>query len=156
ALAREPNHADAQLQKAVLDRRRGEVAAAESTLRALVADESRAVVSRAQAWYELGQLLDDSGRDDDAFNALVTAKKLLRPHSTGYRNESHDTLERNRQLLGALDKSTYERWAEAAASDTPMRIAALTSHPRSGTTLVEQLLDSHDQVISADEFDVFA
>ena len=31
----------------------------------------------------------------------------------------------------------------------------LTSHPRSGTTLVEQVLDSHDQLISADEFDVF-
>ena len=31
----------------------------------------------------------------------------------------------------------------------------LTSHPRSGTTLVEQVLDSHDELISADEFDVF-
>jgi hypothetical protein len=30
----------------------------------------------------------------------------------------------------------------------------LTSHPRSGTTLVEQVLDSHDEAISADEFDV--
>jgi hypothetical protein len=35
-------------------------------------------------------------------------------------------------------------------------LAALTSHPRSGTTLIEQLLDSHDEVISADEFDVFS
>ena len=31
----------------------------------------------------------------------------------------------------------------------------LTSHPRSGTTLVEQVLDSHDELKSADEFDVF-
>ena len=40
--------------------------------------------------------------------------------------------------------------------DTAYRFAALTSHPRSGTTLVEQVLDSHDELISADEFDVFA
>ena len=35
------------------------------------------------------------------------------------------------------------------------RFAVLTSHPRSGTTLIEQVLDSHDQLKSADEFDVF-
>ena len=32
----------------------------------------------------------------------------------------------------------------------------LTSHPRSGTTLVEQVLDGHDELTSADEFDVFS
>ena len=37
----------------------------------------------------------------------------------------------------------------------PYRFAVLTSHPRSGTTLIEQMLDSHDQLTSADEFDVF-
>jgi hypothetical protein len=45
---------------------------------------------------------------------------------------------------------------KVAEDDKPYRIVALTSHPRSGTTLIEQLLDSHDQVISADEFDVFS
>ncbi len=45
--------------------------------------------------------------------------------------------------------------AQLAESDSAYRIGILTSHPRSGTTLVEQILDSHDDLTSADEFDVF-
>ena len=33
-------------------------------------------------------------------------------------------------------------------------LALLTSHPRSGTTLLEQVLDSHPGAISADELQV--
>jgi tetratricopeptide (TPR) repeat protein len=156
AIAREPHREDAQLQRAVLDRRRGEAASAESALRALVSDSSNSIPTRAQAWYEIGQLLDESSQYGEAFEAFQSAKKLLRPHAAGARNESHVTLARNQQLLQSLDKSCYERWAERAEQDAPYRIAGLTSHPRSGTTLVEQMLDSHDHLISADEFDVFA
>ncbi|MEX0611884.1 MAG: sulfotransferase [Pirellulales bacterium] len=80
---------------------------------------------------------------------------LYWPYAATSRQQNKFTLQKNRQLLDSLDKSYYERWQTLAEKDTPYRIAALTSHPRSGTTLVEQLLDSHDQLISADEFDVF-
>jgi hypothetical protein len=78
------------------------------------------------------------------------------PYATEARLQNQDTLNRNQQLVDALNKDRYESWQQPAENDTPYRIAALTSHPRSGTTLVEQVLDSHDQVVSADEFDVFA
>jgi tetratricopeptide (TPR) repeat protein len=155
ALTREPNNEEAQLQQAVLDRRGGDVAQAESRLRSLVADGSRTWPTRAQAGYELGQLLDDAQQYDAAFEALVASKRIVAPHAAPHRQQNQITLERNRQLIEALDKSVYEKWQESAASDTPLRFAVLTSHPRSGTTLVEQLLDSHDELISADEFDVF-
>jgi hypothetical protein len=57
-------------------------------------------------------------------------------------------------MVEMLDRSWYERWRKLADHDSPYRFAALTSHPRSGTTLIEQVLDSHGEVISADEFDV--
>jgi tetratricopeptide (TPR) repeat protein len=155
AIAREPDNVDAQLQLSILDRRRGDAARAESGLRAIVADSASALPIRAQAWYELAQLLDDQQRFDEAFQALLTAKQLLRPHAAQFVQHSQETLRRNRELLDALDKSCYERWQETAATDSPYRFAVLTSHPRSGTTLVEQVLDSHDQLVSADEFDVF-
>jgi tetratricopeptide (TPR) repeat protein len=155
ALGREPGNEHALLQRAILDRRRREASRAESGLRALVADPACTWPTRAQAWYELAQLLDDNGRYDDAFQALLAAKKLMAPHAGGFRQDNQQTLARNEQLVASLDKTCYERWGERAENDTPYRIAALTSHPRSGTTLVEQLLDSHDEVISADEFDVF-
>jgi tetratricopeptide (TPR) repeat protein len=155
ALTREPNNEEAQLQQAVLDRRLGDTAQAETRFRALVADSSRTWPTRAQAGYELAQLLDDAEQYDAAFDVLVTAKRFVAPHAAPHRQQNQITLERNRQLIDALDKSVYEKWHERAAGDTPYRFAVLTSHPRSGTTLVEQLLDSHDQLISSDEFDVF-
>jgi tetratricopeptide (TPR) repeat protein len=155
ALTREPNNEEAQLQQAVLDRRRGDAGKAETRFRALVADGSRTWPTRAQAGYELAQLLDDAEQYDAAFDVLTAAKRFVAPHAAPHRQQNQITLERNRQLIEALDTAVYEKWKERAASDTPFRIAVLTSHPRSGTTLVEQILDSHDQLKSADEFDVF-
>ena len=63
-------------------------------------------------------------------------------------------LHKTRELAEQLDKSCYDRWQSRAEHDEPYRFAVLTGHPRSGTTLVEQVLDSHDDAISADEFDV--
>jgi tetratricopeptide (TPR) repeat protein len=156
ALQRDPGHEEAQLQQAVLDRRRGQVADAELKLRALVDDQSRSPTTRAQASYELAQLLDDQERFDDAFTAFVAAKRLLKPYATPFREQSQMTFQRNQELLGSLDRSTYESWRKVAETDRVYRFSVLTSHPRSGTTLIEQVLDSHDELISADEFDVFA
>jgi tetratricopeptide (TPR) repeat protein len=156
ALKRDPANEQARLQQAILDRRRKQTTQAESDLRALVAEEKLAWQTRSQAWYELGQLLDDAERYDEAFDALVAAKKVLKPLAHPYRQQNKETLRKNGELLQMLDKATFERWREMAEKDTPYRFAALTSHPRSGTTLIEQVLDSHDDLISADEFDVFA
>jgi tetratricopeptide (TPR) repeat protein len=156
ALAREPDSQDAQLQQAILDRRRRNTTDAETGLRRLVANNSCVWIIRAQAGYELAQLLDDAEQYDESFQALLAAKRLMWPHASTQRLQIKDTLRRNEQLLQSLDKSHYERWRVLAENDSAYRCAALTSHPRSGTTLVEQLLDSHDQLISADEFDVFA
>src|SRR5262249_52449039 len=41
--------------------------------------------------------------------------------------------------------------ADAANLQPPRRIALLCGHPRSGTTLLEQVLDAHSEVISAEE-----
>jgi hypothetical protein len=155
ALTREPANELAQLQQAILHRRLRDAASAETTLRGLVVNTSNSWPIRAQACYELAQLLDDQQQYDDAFQFFLAAKKLMIPHAHNARAQNQDTLVRNAQLLESLDKSCYEGWQKIAENDTPYRLAALTSHPRSGTTLVEQLLDSHDQVISADEFDVF-
>jgi tetratricopeptide (TPR) repeat protein len=156
ALTREPGNEKAQFQRAVLDCRSGDLAGAESMLRALVGDVSRSGEIRCQSWYELAQMLDDAQHYDDAYEAFLSAKKLAPPRAVAAaRQQIQQMLMHNEQVVTALDRSCYERWAKVAENDPPYRLAALTSHPRSGTTLVEQLLDSHDELISADEFDVF-
>jgi tetratricopeptide (TPR) repeat protein len=155
ALGRDPGNRNATFQLAMLDGRRGDVAASEAGFRDLVANKECAVQIRTRAWYELGQLLDDAERYGEAYQAFMAAKQLLRPNGAEFIRLNHRMLTKNQQMLNSLDKSHYEKWRDLAAADTPYRFAALTSHPRSGTTLVEQVLDSHDELKSADEFDVF-
>src|SRR5258705_6203539 len=81
ALARDPGNAEALLQRAILDRRAGATNDAEAAFRAVAGDAARALHIRTQAWYELAQLLDDQARYDDAYQAFVSAKQLLRPHA---------------------------------------------------------------------------
>ena len=52
----------------------------------------------------------------------------------------------------------FERWSAAGRELDPLAggLVLLTSHPRSGTTLLEQVLDSHPGAISADELQVMA
>ena len=156
AITREPGNDEAKLQQAILDRRRHDAARAETGLRELVANESGLWTIRAQAGYELAQLLDDTERYDESFQVLLAAKRRISPHASAPRQEILETLRKNEELLQSLNKSHYERWHAFAENDAAYRFAALTSHPRSGTTLVEQLLDSHDELKSADEFDVFS
>ena len=121
---------------------------------ALAGDAARGDAVRAQSWYELAALLDKAGQYDEAFQALLAAKQLVRPHAGPHQRDYQQTLVKNRELVDALDSSVYDKWRAAAGADAPYRLAVLTGHPRSGTTLVEQVLDSHDEAISADEFDV--
>lgn len=154
AVTYDPDNEEALLAHAVLLRRAGDGAQAERKLRALVADTRRSWATRAQAWYELGQWLDDQQQYDDAFSAFTAAKRILQPRAAGFVAQSQAQLAKSREMVEMLDQSYYDRWRTPAEGDSPYRIAALTSHPRSGTTLVEQVLDSHDQVITSDEFDV--
>jgi len=155
ALVRDPNNGNVRLQQAVLENRSGNSAAAEGVLRGLVADSVCHWQIRARAWYELGQLLDDHQRYDAAFQAFAAAKQLFQPHAAKQIQMSNRVLAKNQEVLDSLDESLYARWREPLQNASEYRFAALTSHPRSGTTLVEQVLDSHDELISADEFDVF-
>jgi tetratricopeptide (TPR) repeat protein len=155
ALEHDPANEEAQLQQAILLRRCGELTWAETSLRTLAVDTSRGGHIRAQAWYELAQLLDDSQQYDAAFQAFLAAKQILKPQAAAFVRDSQAQRVKNRELVEMLDHSYYERWKDLAQNDSPYRFAILTSHPRSGTTLVEQVLDSHDELISSDEFDVF-
>ena len=60
--------------------------------------------------------------------------------------------------MAAITAEHCERWAAAGRELTPPAggLALLTSHPRSGTTLLEQVLDSHTGAISADELQIMS
>jgi tetratricopeptide (TPR) repeat protein len=155
ALQRDPGNEQARLQHALLDRRRGETALAEAELRSLARDVSRTRNTRIEAGYELAKLLDNHEQYDQAFQALVATKQLLQHCAPRLLKQNRAAILKTRELLSMMDEPCIERWKNAAQSDSPYRFAMLSGHPRTGTTLIEQVLDTHDEVISADELDVF-
>jgi hypothetical protein len=58
-----------------------------------------------------------------------------------------------REMIAAITRDDFRRWQEDARNLAPQRTALLTGFPRSGTTLLEQLLDAHPDLVSSEERD---
>jgi hypothetical protein len=58
-----------------------------------------------------------------------------------------------REMIAAITRDDFRRWRDAALHLAPQRTALLTGFPRSGTTLLEQVLDAHPDLVSSEERD---
>ncbi|HEY5912661.1 MAG TPA: sulfotransferase [Verrucomicrobiae bacterium] len=152
ALALGPGDPAARLVRARLERLSGRLAEAENRVRDLLNTKAGDPWLRARAWYELGEVLDRLGRYDEAMEAFLEAKTLVRPAAADHAATLRRIQERVRQMEESITATAFERWAAAGeALSPPRRLTVLCGHPRSGTTLLEQALDSHPGVITAEE-----
>jgi tetratricopeptide (TPR) repeat protein len=137
-------------------RRRNRLAEAETILRTVAGQPDADVWAGAQIWYELGFNLDAQARYDEAMAAFCEAKKILRP-VTEKEYVRHQTRQRQVSVdAAAVTGEMLQRFrAEGGNLEPSCRIAFLSGHPRSGTTLLEQVLDAHPDVVSLEETDIF-
>lgn len=102
---------------------------------------SPAPAERAELLFSLAGLQDFAGRHDEAFRAAAEANRLI-----GGRFDTDAFLRR-------IDRAVHSRWHSAVAdhdhADTPM--VFVVGVPRSGTTLVEQILAQHPAVLAVGE-----
>jgi tetratricopeptide (TPR) repeat protein len=152
----DPEYHAAELIRARLLRRMKGETAAESILRSLVSREAVHPQIRAQAWAEIAQLLDRQGAFHEAMEAMLRCKEILQEHEAPFRRESDVVLRHLGNLGHAVTPEHFRRWTEEAREFVPRKNAVLCSFPRSGTTLLEQVLDSHSGVVSSDEREAFA
>ena len=151
ALKLDASYPPARLVRARLDRLSGRLVEAESRVRALV-DGGSSDPWWSHCWYELGEILDRLARYDEAMEAFLEAKALIRPAVVNHDVTLQRIQGRVREMEQTITSSVLERWAAAAESLQPLqRFAILCGHPRSGTTLLEQVLDSHPGVLTAEE-----
>ncbi|HXT12951.1 MAG TPA: sulfotransferase [Candidatus Angelobacter sp.] len=154
ALALKPNFSAARLVQARLTRQAGRLSEAEQILRSLSNDTPRDI--RVKAGYELGSILDRQGRYDEAMAAFRDAKALLIPDAAPHIAAAHRVRGQLKELRDNLKAETLHRWQAGSKELAPMhRLALLCGHPRSGTTLLEQVLDSHPDIVSAEETTIF-
>ncbi len=139
-------------ESAVVQRLRGMSQEAEPVFRDLLKNSAVGTSVRVRTLYELAGILDGSGRYDEAMTAFLEAKALLRPHAAPHAAVLQHMQSRAREMEQAITTAVMDRWRADSAKLHPLRrIALLCGHPRSGTTLLEQVLDSHSDVTSAEE-----
>ncbi len=99
---------------------------------------------RNRLGFALGKTLEDRGRYEEAFSVLTTCNAATR------RTHKWDSAEFTRAIGQVTD--TFKR-PIAQASDPTLgkEVIFVVSMPRSGSTLVEQILASHSEVSGADE-----
>ena len=154
ALGLNPACAPALLARARLERQAGRLDGAAQLLRTFPANADPAI--RMRAGYELGAILDRLGRYDEAMAAFQQAKALLRPQAERPTMELAVMRKRIQDLIENTPAEVLHRWFDDSASfQPPHRLALLGGHPRSGTTLLEQVLDSHPDIVSAEETEIF-
>ena len=156
ALRLKPTLPSALLVRARLERLAGRLAEAEQILKSFPPDADRNV--RAQAHYELGAILDRQGRYDEAMTAWLAAKELLAPDAAPHLVGAQEVRTRLKILREKINADILRRWQAAQPDHVPRKLsglALLCGHPRSGTTLLEQVLDSHPDIVSAEETNIF-
>jgi hypothetical protein len=102
--------------------------------------------------YELAAVCDRLGRHDEAWTALCQAKAQLAEQTAPHLRDSYFIRRRQWELARSVTAADLRRWKSAgAALSPPRRIAFLTGFPRSGTTLLEQIITAHSDAIETDE-----
>jgi len=144
----------ALLARARQERQAGHLAEAEKRLRSIPKTADRD--TRVRSLYELGAVLDRQGRYDEAMTAFLEAKALLRPDAERWLAELIVVRDRLKLMRANITAELLRQWFDTAPALAPARrIALLCGHPRSGTTLLEQVLDSHPDIVSAEETEIF-
>jgi len=145
---------------AVLDHRENKLEEAECKLRDLIVAEPKHPYVVYACRYELAQILDRKGCFDEAMLMLVEAKKRVRTlaevEEIGAQYDEQARLYND--YAKSLSRDILHDWSksfpESRRTVIP-RLAFLGGHPRSGTTLLEQILGSHPQVKAYDETPAF-
>ena len=158
-LAREPSNLSARIALASADLQEGDCTAAAERLSTLRQDPALTPVNRSIVFGIIGDLEDAEGRPADAFaayaasNAELKALNAPRYEAAGMKRP----LEIVRELIAWFEAADPKPWREASvarprAAD-PKAHVFLVGFPRSGTTLLENVLAAHPEVASLEEKD---
>ncbi|MCX6923714.1 MAG: sulfotransferase [Verrucomicrobia bacterium] len=153
-LARHPRDDQARYFRAFLLHRKKRDTEAETALRDLIKDGPQYPYVKYASRHLLGVVLDQQGQYAEAMPWLLEAKAQVRTITdTALLERGYDESDRRRRaLLAVVTPEMIRRWRqETPASVERYQIAFLGGHPRSGTTLLEQILDAHPDVLAFDE-----
>ena len=157
ALALEPGDPSASIALATAELGEGRAADAETRLHALLQGPGLPPHERAVALGLKGDVLDALARPAEAFAAYAEANATLKSLYAGQfaPGRAERASAYVARLAAAFEPETPDRWrrgpGSAAASGPARGHVFLLGFPRSGTTLLGQVLGAHPDIVTLDE-----
>ena len=154
ALALLPGFPDAVMTLAAAELGERQVNRAEVRLRALLTDARLAPIERAYATGQLGDVLDAKSLPEEAFAAYSSCNEQLQRIFAPRFTQSPSALDYARGLVHYFERVPPQ---DSDAALLPEASAGAAGHvfllgfPRSGTTLLEVVLEGHPDVVSLEE-----
>jgi len=152
-LEAEPNFPDAVMVLAAADAAEGHGERAQRRLELLSGDERLTPHQRALVQGQLGDVLDAQDLPAEAFQAYAACNMgLWRAYAPVY-GQGVSALDFARAMIAELDNIPPESWTSKPkpVEGGPKTHVFLLGFPRSGTTLLEQVLASHPDVEALEE-----
>lgn len=156
ALALNPSHQAARLALAQIAWSERDLAAVHRAVEPLLQSANTTLLNRALAYGLSGDAFDREARADEAFAAFTNANKLFLKEFWHYAEATKspyhpNTIERLMRFADRLDAARLP-----GRCDTEQGPVFLVGFPRSGTTLLDQVLASHSQITSIEEKETFS
>jgi tetratricopeptide (TPR) repeat protein len=152
----DPKDDQARYFTALLDRRENKIEDAERHLRELIASNPRHEYVQYATRYELAEIFNRTERFEEAMQMLLEAKSIVRRLGNveamlrEYDQEADQNLRTTQGIARDIIRTWTKEFPERERCAIP-RLSFLGGHPRSGTTLLEQILGSHPSVAAFDE-----
>ncbi|HEY2445198.1 MAG TPA: sulfotransferase [Rhizomicrobium sp.] len=160
AITLDPRNTAAHVALATIEISNGQFAAAEHHLRPVAHDPQISARDRGVIFALMGDALDGEGQYREAFEAYAAGNaERQRLHGQRFQRMPN-AIARLDNLIAAFDESPDERWHVAdkanAGGNGETRHVFLLGFPRSGTTLLEQALERHPDIVTLDEQDLLS
>jgi len=154
ALKLAPGFPDAVLSVAAADLAAGDRDSAEKGLRHLIMDSRAGPSDRARATGLLADVLDAGHRYDEAFEAYEACNQALRQIHRAHAGSN--VLGYTRALTAAMEQIDAGQWHVPPEAPDPEAAGHvfLLGFPRSGTTLLDVVLDGNPRVVSLEEHEL--
>jgi tetratricopeptide (TPR) repeat protein len=156
-LARAPSHALARMAIASADLHSGDLDAAETRLSALSQEPGLEDIDRTVVLGLIGDVRDAQGRPAEAFAVYQEANERLKSmYAAQFAAPGTTTpLDHALRLIAWFEGEDPQTWREAPGASpsaaAPRSHIFLVGFPRSGTTLLENVLAAHPDVVSLEE-----
>lgn len=145
-----PMDPDLNLIAAKCERREGKVLEAIDRLERIDRSTARSRTT-INIMYELGRLYDRLDECEKAFPYFAEANRLSREHPPHKRINKNDFLALIDSVQSQLTQDWLDSWSATPEQDAQQTPVFFVGFPRSGTTLVEQVLASHPGLQTLDE-----